>query len=258
MSAKPGAQAVSLIASFAAGWTKWLGDLVFPSVCPGCSVVTGTHRAFCPSCWSEIRFIERPFCDVLGLPFSYDPGPGMLSAEAIANPPVFDRLRSSVIFEGKARDLVHALKYRDRTDLAPMMAGWMFRAAEGHLTNCDGIIPVPLHRSRFVWRKFNQAAELGRHLSILSERPFLAETLQRVKRTKRQVGLSATAREDNLRAAFKVAPGHEPDVFGKRLVLVDDVYTTGATVASATRALKKAGAAEVTVLTFAMAVAGPI
>ena len=138
MSAKPGAQAVSLIASFAAGWTKWLGDLVFPSVCPGCSVVTGTHRAFCPSCWSEIRFIERPFCDVLGLPFSYDPGPGMLSAEAIANPPVFDRLRSSVIFEGRARDLVHALKYRDRTDLAPMMAGWMLRAAEGHLTNCDG------------------------------------------------------------------------------------------------------------------------
>jgi ComF family protein len=182
----------------------------------------------------------------------------MLSAEAIAHPPVFDRLRSATIFEGKARDLVHSLKYRDRTDLAPMMATWMLRAAEAYVADCDGILPVPLHATRFVWRKFNQAAELGRHLSRLSERPFRPATLQRVKRTRRQVGLSAVAREDNLRAAFRVASGHEADVFGKRLVLVDDVYTTGATVASATRALKKAGAADVTVLTFAMAVSGPI
>lgn len=240
------------------GWTKWLADLVYPPVCSGCGVRTGAHGGFCPSCWREIRFIERPYCEVLGLPFSYDPGPGMLSAEAIANPPVFDRLRSATIFEGAARGLVHSLKYRDRTDLAPMMAGWMLRAAEHHVTNSDGILPVPLHRSRFARRKFNQAAELGRHLAEKSGRTFLPSTLVRVKRTSRQVGLSARAREENVRAAFAVAPGHEPDVLGKRLVLVDDVFTTGATVSSAARTLKKAGAAEVTVLTFAMAVSGPI
>jgi len=246
------------VTSFAGGWTKWLGDLVYPPVCPGCGVRTGSHGGFCPSCWREIRFIERPYCEMLGLPFSYDPGPGMLSAQAIADPPVFDRLRAVAIFEGAARDLVHSLKYRDRTDLAPMMASWMLRAAEHHVASCDGILPVPLHGFRFASRKFNQAAELGRHLAQKSGRAFLPATLVRTKRTSRQVGLSARAREDNVRAAFQVAPGREADVFGRRLVLVDDVYTTGATVSAATRALKKAGAAEVTVLTFAMAVSGPI
>jgi ComF family protein len=237
---------------------KSLGDLVYPPTCLGCGIRTRRHGAFCGGCWSQIRFIERPYCDRLGLPFSYDPGPGMLSAQAIAEPPVFDRLRSVAIHEGAARNLVHSLKYRDRTNLAPMMAEWMLRASDGHVANCDGIVPVPLHRLRFALRKFNQAAELGRHIAHLSGKPFLPEALARVKRTSRQVGLTARGREDNVRGAFATPSGREGEVFGKRLVLVDDVYTTGATVSAATRALKKAGAAEVTVLTFAMAVAGPI
>lgn len=244
--------------AFAGGCFGWLTDLVYPPTCPGCGVRTGGHGGFCPSCWREIRFIERPYCEALGLPFTYDPGPGMLSAQAIAEPPVFDRLRAAAIFEGAARNLVHGLKYRDRTDLAAMMAGWMLRASDGHVAAADAILPVPLHRMRFASRKFNQAAELGRQVAHKSGKPFLASTLVRVKRTSRQVGLSARAREDNVRAAFAIAPGREADVFGRRLVLVDDVYTTGATVSAATRVLKRAGAAEVTVLTFAMAVSGPI
>jgi ComF family protein len=246
------------ITAHARDWVGRLADIVYPPTCPGCGVTTGTHAGFCPTCWSGIRFIERPYCEVLGLPFSYDPGAGILCAQAIANPPVFDRLRAVALHEGAARGLVHALKYRDRTDLAAMMAGWMWRAGQPYLSDCHGIIPLPLHRTRLMQRKFNQSAELGRHLALLSDRPFLPSTLARIKRTSRQVGLSARAREDNVRAAFAVTPGREPDVWGKRLVLVDDVYTTGATVSSATRALKKAGAAEVTVLTFAMAIAGPI
>lgn len=246
-------------------WTGWLralgnglSDFVYPPICPGCGIRTGSRAGCCASCWREIRFIEQPYCETFGLPFSYDPGLGILSAQAIAEPPVFDRLRAAAIFEEAARNLVHALKYRDRTDLAPMMAGWMLRAGDDHLAGADAILPVPLHRLRFAARKFNQAAELGRHLARLSGKPFLPATLTRVKVTRQQVGLSARARQDNVRAAFRIADGHEADVFGKRLVLIDDVYTTGATVASATRALKKAGAVEVTVLTFAMAVAGPI
>jgi ComF family protein len=258
MSPLPLERPFRFIASLAAGWAAGLGDFVYPPVCPGCGVKTGSHAGFCPSCWRELRFIERPYCEVLGLPFSYDPGANILSAQAIADPPVFDRLRAAAYHEGAARDLVHSLKYRDRTDLAAMMAGWMLRAAEQHVDDCEGILPVPLHPSRFIWRKFNQAAELGRHLAHLSDRPFVPSALIRVKRTSRQVGLTARSRQDNVRAAFAIAPGKEAEVFGKRLVLVDDVYTTGATVSSASRALKKAGAAEVTVLTFAMAISGPI
>lgn len=235
-----------------------LADLLYPPICAACGASTGTHRSLCPACWSTIRFIERPYCEVLGSPFSHDLGPGILSAEAIAEPPPFARLRSAAIHEGVVRDLVHGLKYRDRIDLAPMMAEWMLRASDGAVAACDGLIPVPLHRTRLFSRKFNQAAELGRHLARLSGKPLLPATLVRVKRTTQQVGLGARARQDNVRRAFAIGRNREPDVFGRRLVLIDDVYTTGATVAAAARVLKKAGAAEVTVLTFARALAMPI
>jgi predicted amidophosphoribosyltransferase len=172
-----------LITTLAHDWVGRLADLVYPPTCPGCGIHTGSHAGFCPACWGAIRFIERPFCEVLGVPFSYDPGPGMLSAQAIADPPVFDRLRSAVIYEASARKLVHGLKYKDRTDLASMMAGWMARIGQAELSACDGIIPVPLHPTRLALRKFNQAAELGRHLALLSNSAFLPATLIRIKRT---------------------------------------------------------------------------
>lgn len=211
----------------------------------------GRHRAVCAPCWSTLHLIERPYCEVLGLPFAHDHGEGTVSPEAIAAPPVFDRLRSVAVHEGIARDLVHGLKYRDRTDLAPMMAEWMVRASDGAVASADAIIPVPLHAFRLWGRKYNQAAELARAVSVSSGRPYLPATLYRIRRTTKQVGLGAKAREDNVRGAFAVSGSH--GLKGKRIVLVDDVYTTGATVSAATRALKRAGAGHVTVLTFARA-----
>lgn len=192
------------------------------------------------------------------MPFTFDPGKGAVSPEAIANPPVFDRLRSVAIHEGIVRDLVHGLKYRDRTDLAPLMAEWMIRAGDGAVAAADMIVPVPLHAFRLWRRKFNQAAELARFVAEHSARAYRPDVLRRIKRTSRQVGLGARAREDNVRGAFAVPEGLRREVAGKRIVLVDDVYTTGATVAAAVRALKRAGSCDVTVLTFAMAVSGPI
>lgn len=205
-----------------------------------------------------MRLIEKPYCPVLGLPFAHDPGDGMVSPHAIAHPPVFDRLRSVALHEGVARHLVHDLKYRDRVDLAPMMAGWMIRAASAEIVGADAILAVPLHRMRMFRRMFNQSAELARHVADQAGKPFLGQALVRRKRTAQQVGLTANQRSLNVRGAFEVPDGRQDLVFGKRLVLVDDVYTTGATVSAATTALKKAGAADVTVLTFARALAGPI
>lgn len=162
------------------------------------------------------------------------------------------------IHEGIVRDLVHGLKYRDRTDLAPMMAEWMIRASDGAVAAADMIVPVPLHALRLWRRKFNQAAELARVIAERSARAYRPDVLRRIKRTSRQVGLGARAREDNVRGAFAVPEGAKRELAGKRIVLVDDVYTTGATVAAATRALKRAGAGDVTVLTFARAMSGPI
>ena len=233
-------------------------DFVYPPVCPGCGVLLGRHRGICARCWSAVRFIERPYCEVLGLPFSHDLGAGFLSAEAIADPPPFDRLRSVALHDDLARQLVHGLKYRDRTDLAPMMAGWTVRASEGAVEKADIVLAVPLHASRLVWRKFNQAAELARAIASETGKPFLPLALRRTRRTRHQVGLGARQREDNVRGAFTVTDAGKTALFGRRVVLVDDVYTTGATVSAATRALKRAGVADVTVLTFARALPGPI
>lgn len=233
-------------------------DLVYPPACANCGIRTKRHYALCPNCWKEMRFIERPYCEVLGIPFRKDEGEGIVSALAIAEPPPFDRLRSVALHEGPARRLVHALKYKDRTDLAPMLAAWMARAGKAELLSCDVIVPVPLHWTRLFSRRFNQAEELSRHLAKMVRRPMLSGSLIRRKRTRRQVGLTASGREDNMRAAFRMARGRENDVFGKRVVLVDDVYTTGATISAAARVLRRAGAADITVLSFAMALPEPI
>ena len=235
-----------------------LMDILYPPSCASCGVRTRQHYGLCPNCWKEMRFIERPYCEVLGIPFRKDQGDGIVSAQAIAEPPPFDRLRSVALHEGPARRLVHSLKYKDRTDLAPMLASWMARVGKAELQACDVIVPIPLHWTRLLSRRFNQAEELGRHLAKVSGRPMVATALIRRKRTRRQVGLTASGREENLRAAFRMAKGHENDVFGKRVVLVDDVFTTGATIAAAARVLRRAGASDITVLSFAMALPEPI
>jgi ComF family protein len=243
---------------YAQSFAHGLRDIVYPPGCATCGLPVAVGGALCSGCWRSVRFIERPFCDVLGLPFNYDPGPGMISAQAIAEPPPFDRLRAVAVHDGAVRDLVHRLKYGDRTDLAPMMARWMLRAGKDALAEADAIVPVPLHRWRLFSRQYNQSAELGRALARFSGTPMASGVLVRVKRTQKQVGLTAKGRTDNVRGAFKVVERRRAEVVGRRLVLIDDVYTTGATVNAATRALKRAGAAEVTVLTFAMAIAGTI
>lgn len=187
----------------------------------------------------------------MGTPFPHDMGEGFLSGEALADPPPFERARAAVIYSGVACDMVRGLKYSDRTDLAPWMARWMQRAGAELLADADMIVPVPLYWRRFFRRKFNQSAELARALSVNSGVRFKPSVVKRVRQTRPQVGLERREREDNLRGAFRVPPEGALAVAGQRVLLIDDVYTTGATVRAVTIALKKGGAKAVDVLTFA-------
>ena len=231
-------------------------DLALPRLCAVCRApVEG--QGLCPTCWSKLSFISRPYCERLGIPFVYDPGPGILSMEAIADPPAYNRARAAVRFDEISRALVHALKYGDRLDLAPMMGRWLGHAGHELLADADALIPVPLHWRRNWARRFNQSAMLAAAVSTTSGVPVATGALERVKATVQQVGLSRTERATNVQGAFRVPAEGKAAIVGRRLILVDDVLTSGATAEGCARALLRAGAANVDVLVFAR-VADPV
>jgi len=228
-------------------------DLALPPLCAVCREPVGGN-GLCASCWSKLSFITRPYCERLGIPFVYDPGPGILSMEAIADPPAYHRARAAVRFDEISRALVHAFKYGDRLDLAPMLGRWITHAGGELLADADALVPVPLHWRRLWARRFNQAAVLAKVISERCGVP-VSHAIKRVRATAQQVGLSRAERAANVQGAFRVPAGGEAAVHGRRLVLVDDVLTSGATIDTCARALLRAGAASVDVLVFARVVA---
>lgn len=226
-------------------------DLFLPPVCPGCRTAVADAASLCATCWATLRFISEPLCPVYGTPFATDLGEGALSPKAIADPPPFRSARSAVIYGDMGRQLVHRLKYQDRHDMAQLIAKMMWQAGRSIVLDCDLFVPVPLSRWRLWRRRFNQAALLGERLSALSGRPHDPFALRRVRATRSQVGLTARQRALNVRGAFRVPERARTRIAGRKILLLDDVYTSGATVKAATRALLAGGADRVDVLTFA-------
>jgi ComF family protein len=229
-------------------------DVGLPPLCASCREPVGDGAGLCASCWSKLSPIERPFCEKLGIPFTYDPGPGIYSMQAIADPPAYARARAAVRYDDIARDMVHALKYGDRLDLAPVMAKWMGRAGVDLLEDAEVLIPVPLHWRRMWARRFNQSATLARLVAEPREISVSYTALKRVKATPQQVGLSRSERAANVQGAFRVDPAGRAEIARRHVVLVDDVLTSGATVDTCARALLRAGARQVDVLVFARVV----
>ncbi|MEP1090259.1 MAG: ComF family protein [Rhizobiaceae bacterium] len=242
--------------------TSFVLNTLVPPSCLACDTAVASGGHLCGNCWSRLRIIEQPFCPIMGTPFAYDPGGvaggvcEVTSLAVIAEPPTFDRSRSAVVYDDVARRLVHGLKFSDRVDLAPWMAKWMVRAGKDILAPEAIVIPVPLHRWRMIRRRYNQSAELGRYVAKLSRIDFHPSVLQRIRPTRQQVGLGAKERQRNVLGAFRVSPEMVIRVRSRHIVLVDDVYTTGATLQACARTLRRKGAAKVDCLTFARVVGG--
>ncbi len=228
---------------------KTVLDLLFPPLCMGCRTQVG-QPGFCAGCWSQITFLDGPCCRCCGLPFAVALEGDTLCAACLTRPPAFDTARAILAYDDKSRAAILALKHADRLDLVPGFARWLGRTGRAMLEDSDLVIPVPLHPLRLWRRRYNQSAELARRLSREWNLAYAPLALARSRPTPSQGAMTgARARRRNVLGAFKV---RDPAaVASKRILLLDDVLTTGATADSCARALKRAGAARVHVLVLA-------
>jgi ComF family protein len=230
-------------------------NLLFPPLCTSCRTRVAEPHSLCASCWSAISFIEGALCARCGIPFEVDPGGETICGACHAKSHDFDCARSLLRYDDASKPLILSFKHGDRLDRAPAFARWMERTGHALLTGTDIIVPVPLHRWRLWKRRYNQAAVLALFLARQSGKIHAPLVLRRSRATRSQGEMtSAKARRRNVLGAFKVPPGDAAMVKGRNVLLIDDVFTTGATLNSCARALKRAGAARVDALTLARVV----
>ncbi len=231
-------------------------DILFPPACLKCGTELEASGALCATCWPKIRFIAPPLCACCGLPFAYDVGAGALCGSCVQEPRLFDRARAVFIYDDVSRDLVLSFKHADQTQSAPGYGKWLARAGAELLADADLLVPVPLHRRRLFARRYNQAALLVHALAKEAGRRAAPDALIRVKKTQPHVDMGRNERLQNVAGAFRIHPKWAQALDGARVVLVDDVFTTGATVSSCAKALRAAGAVRIDVLTLSRVMTG--
>lgn len=233
-------------------------NVVLPPVCPITGERVSAAGLLSASAWSGLSFITDPQCRICGRPFSYEIDHGAVCGACMAEPPVFDALRSALVYDDASAALVLRLKHGDHTDGVRQFGQWMARAIGNALSDDGGTIdyvaPVPLHFLRLMRRQFNQSALLAQALAGELSVPCAPRLLTRVRRTPPQKGLTGAQRRENVRGAFRVSPSWADRLDGASVLLVDDVYTTGATVQACCLALRRAGVAAITVAALARVV----
>ena len=227
-------------------------DYALPPRCPACGVITADPHRFCLDCWQSLVFLGEPCCACCGLPFDYEGAGGeALCGRCLADPPRFDRLRAAVGYGEVARRVALKLKYSGRPGVAETLATLMARHLPAASETGAVLVPVPLHRWRIWKRGYNQSALIAAALSRRSFIPWAPDLLQRVKATPPLRGLGRRERAETVRGAFRVPPHKKEELRGRTVLLIDDVYTSGATAGACAKALKRGGAARVEVLCWA-------
>ena len=242
------------IISVSARFAKAALDTLFPPQCLLSREMVTAPGELAPSVWKTLHFLDAPFCAVCGVPFAVDAGLDAVCPSCLAQPPAYDRARAAFVYDDHSKRLILDFKYRDRHDGANAFAGWMYRAGRELFKSNALVAPVPLHFSRLLRRRFNQSAMLSLKLAELAGVEVVPDLLVRNRRTPQQKGLSWRARRRNVAGAFSLNERYAREFRDRDVVLIDDVFTTGATVEACARVLKRRGAKKVDVLTLARVV----
>lgn len=224
-------------------------NAVLPPQCLACNVAVDSPGNLCASCFSAFTFITPPYCECCGVPLETPVVEDVLCGACLGDRPAFTQARAVFLYTDTSKHIVLKLKHGDRTDAAVALARWMSRAGGPLIDACDIIVPVPLHRWRLLSRMYNQSALLANAIGNATGKPIIPDALARVKATPIQGGLNRAARHKNVARAFAVK--NAKLVEGKRVLLIDDVLTTGATASACAKSLLEAGAQSVNVLVVA-------
>ena len=224
-------------------------NAVLPPQCLSCNAAVDSPGNLCAACFSTFTFITPPYCECCGVPLETPVIEDVLCGACLSDRPAFERARAVFLYSDTSKHLVLKLKHGDRTDAAVSLARWMQRAGAPLIESCDLIAPVPLHRWRLLSRMYNQSALLANALGRATGKPVVPDAIIRVKATPIQGGLDRAARRKNVARAFAVR--NAKTVEGKRVLLIDDVLTTGATASACAKTLLEAGAQSVNILVIA-------
>jgi ComF family protein len=230
-------------------------DFALPPRCPACGAITADGANFCATCWPQLRFLGLPCCAACALPFDHELEQGSVCASCLLSPPVHDGVRAVVAYDDLSRQIVLRLKYGGKIGLAKLIARQLVRHLPLHT---EGIIvaPVPLHWTRLWSRSFNQSALIASELARLGGLEYCPDLLLRTARTPSLKGLSSKARRKTVAKVFSIKPEHMQRLTHARVILVDDVLTTGATSDGCIKILKKGGANWVQLFCWARALRG--
>ena len=230
---------------------KKLLDFILPPQCINCHTPVFQQGGLCAGCWEKIAFISKPFCLFCGFPFNIQIENENICGPCARKTPLFTRARAAIYYNEASKPMILRFKHSDALHIAPLFAEWLYQAGDELFQQAEYLAPIPLHWSRLVYRGYNQAALLSRKLSKKAKIPHLPDLLERTHRTPPQGDLTAKEREKNVSNVFKLNKKYNQLIRDKHILLIDDVFTSGATVRACTKILKKSGAKQVDILTLA-------